>query len=92
MAGGRRADRSGGAQDHHVFAGLHLGYRGPLLRVDLPWWPLGLTDLDAILAWRPNDPVRTLKATHWDSGGASWLTRAADTGHESRCQHDSFVG
>lgn len=51
----------------------------PLLRVDLPWWPLGLTDLDAILAWRPGDPPRRLKATHWESGGAAWLTRAAET-------------
>lgn len=50
-----------------------------ILRVDLPWWPSGLTDIETIAAWRPNDPVRVLKATHWAGGGASWLTRAAET-------------
>lgn len=28
-----------------------------LLRVDLPWWSHGLTDVDAMNAWRPGAPV-----------------------------------
>lgn len=47
-----------------------------LLCTDIPWWPTGLTDIDAILAWRPGDPPRRLQVT--DEGAcASWLTRAS---------------
>lgn len=49
-----------------------------LLNVDIPWWPLGLTDYDTMLTWRPGDPIRRLQAT--DRGAsAAWLTHAAHT-------------
>lgn len=33
-----------------------------LLRVDLPWWPAALRDLDAIAAWQPGAPVQRIRA------------------------------
>ena len=46
-----------------------------MLCTDIPWWPLGLTNVDAMAAWRPGDPLRRLKATD-DQRAAEWLIRA----------------
>jgi hypothetical protein len=53
-----------------------------LLRVDVPWWPGGLADLDAMLAWRPGaEPQRV----HPQANGAAaaWITKAGDGGAEA---------
>ncbi|MDT5050054.1 MAG: hypothetical protein QOG75_5958 [Mycobacterium sp.] len=54
-----------------------------LLRVDVPWWPGGLADLDAMLAWQPGaEPQRV----HPQANGAAaaWITKAgADGGAEA---------
>lgn len=56
-----------------------------LLNTDIPWWPLGLTDYDAMLTWRPGDPIRRLQAT--DRGAsAAWLTHAAHTAEDDTKQ------
>lgn len=33
-----------------------------LLRVDLPWWPPALRNVDAIAAWQPGAPVQRIRA------------------------------
>lgn len=46
-----------------------------LLRVDLPWWPPVLRDLEAIAAWQPGTPVQQIRAR---SGSAHHPDRLCD--------------
>lgn len=64
VADGRRIMLGGGVEGVH---GVQHGVWGDvanLLRTDVPWWPQGLRERDAMLAWRPgDDPLAIAPAT-----------------------------
>lgn len=64
VADGRRIMLGGGIEGVH---GVQHGVWGDvanLLRTDVPWWPQGLRERDAMLAWRPgDDPLAIAPAT-----------------------------
>lgn len=50
------ADRTHGVNTDYVWFEI-----AGLLRVDLPWWPAALRDVEAIGAWQPGAPVQRLR-------------------------------
>jgi hypothetical protein len=64
VADGRPAVLGGGIDDQPGVERCVWGDVANLLRTDLPWWPCGLRERDAMLMWRPgDDPLAISPAT-----------------------------
>ncbi len=64
VADGRRAILGGGIESLPGVERCVWGDVANLLRTDLPWWPRGLRERDAMLMWRPgDDPLAISPAT-----------------------------